>query len=393
MRVAVVVNCLKLGGMERAAVNLAEAFEADQHESHLILLKKRKQEIEVSPKVNLHLFNLKKMVLFSGIGCLWFILSKIMNIAFRKTFPHFFAYAEAMAFRYKLKQLEKQFGRFDLVVFRGQGTFGQIWPMKDERFVFVCESIQNKTLYGVQSKWIFNGLFAHRNMVCVSKGAKESFDDLIATHDIPCRSVRTISNPNDFMQIKQKADQTLSESVSHSKPFILGLGRLVPLKNFQLLIQAYAITREKYQITHDLVIVGSGPERENLEAEVAKLDLQDCVFFKGMQENPFPWYKCADLFVLSSQSEGLGMVLIEALACGTKVVATDCPGGVRDIMSGELTHFLCEQNAESMAEKMIQALSFQSTDLYQKEVAQIMSRFDQETIVNQYIDTFLLHKG
>ena len=85
----------------------------------------------------LHLFDLKKWVLLTGVGSLWFLICKLINIFFRKTFPHFFAYAQAIAFRYKLRKLEKKNGRFDLIVFRGQGTFGQIWPFKDDRFVFM----------------------------------------------------------------------------------------------------------------------------------------------------------------------------------------------------------------------------------------------------------------
>ncbi len=62
--------------------------------------------------------------------------------------------------------------------------------------------------------------------------------------------------------------------------------------------------------------------------------------------------KHAELFVLSSKFEGLGIVLFEALACGTPILSVDCPGGVRDIFKGELEPYLCEHNADALAEKM-----------------------------------------
>ncbi|WP_153445924.1 glycosyltransferase [Vibrio algicola] len=391
MKVAVVVSCLKLGGMERVAVNLADAFAHSGHDSHLMYLKDRKKQIQPrNEAVSLHLFDLKKWVLMTGIGALWFVMCKLLNVLFRKTFPHFFAYAQAIAFRYKLRQLEKKDGRFDLIIFRGQGTFGQIWPMRDKRFVFVCESVQNKNLYAGLSKWIFSSLYENRNVVCVSEGSKASFLDLTKEHQIHCNKVVKISNPNDYQMIRQDALQPIKAELFPPRPYILSLGRLVPLKNISLLIQAYHYARHHFGLEQDLVIVGEGKDREQLEKKVAELGLTQYVFFKGAQSNPFPWYKQADLFVLSSKSEGLGMVLIEALACGVKVVSTDCPGGVRDIMQGKLIQFLAEQNASSLAEKIHLALEPSPNKPLKDDIDKALINFDQEFIVKQYRQEFIL---
>ena len=391
MRIAIVVNCLKLGGMERVAVNLADAFASNGDESHLIYLKNR--PIEVKPRnkdVNLHLFNLKQSVFFTVIGAFWFVICKVLNAFFKKTFPHFFAYATALAFHFKLKTLEREIGDFDLIIFRGQGTFGQVWPLKDKRFVYVCESIQNKWLYSRLSKQIFSSLFGSRNVVCVSEGAKESFVDLTLEHNIHCQKILKISNPNDYVRIKKESNELIDSKFFHSKPYILGLGRLVPLKNFSLLIKAYHYLKVNDLIFQDLVIVGDGKDRENLEKCVQELNMTDCIFFKGAQTNPFPWYKHADLFVLSSQSEGLGMVLIEALACNTKVVSTNCPGGITEIMKGELTQFLCHQNIEHMAEKIHFALNYEVNTEFEDDVTKVLKQFDQRAIVEQYKQSFLI---
>ncbi|AWY02102.1 glycosyl transferase [Marinomonas primoryensis] len=392
MKIAVVVNCLKVGGMERVACNLSDAFAKQGHDTHLIYLKNRKVDVSPNdPRVTLHLFALQRMVVLSGIGCIWLVLCKLLNVIFRKTFVLFFAYAEAIAFSYKLKQLEKKVGRFDLIVFRGQGTFSHIWPLQDPRFVFVCESMQNKIHYGAHSKRIFSWLFSNRRMVCVSEAATSSFIDLIQTYNIPCKSVLTISNPNDYEKIRQDASITSDGIDYHTKPYILGLGRLVDGKNFPLLIDAYHYAREHFDIQQDLVIVGEGRERATIEKKIKQLGLEASVFLKGQQSNPFPWYKGADVFVLSSKSEGLGMVIIEALACGTPVVATNCPGGVSDIMQGELSHYLAEQTVISLAEKIALALEKEKPVAWGQDVAKSLEKFDGEFIVKQYCDAYLSH--
>lgn len=389
MRVAVVVNSLKMGGMERVACSLTDAFAKQGHESHLIYLKNRKVEITPSqPNVTWHLFDLQKTVLLSGVGVIWMLICRLLNVMFRKTFAMFFAYAEALVFAYKLKRLEKKVGHFDLIVFRGHGTFSHIWPLKDKRFVFVCESTQNKVHFGAYSKRIFTLLFSHRRMVCVSDGAKESFMDLIESFDIPCESVRTISNPNDYEKIRQESRHLIDGVEYHKKPYILGLGRLVPGKNVPLLIDAYHYARQHYDVQQDLVIVGEGREREKIKQKIKQLGLEECVFLKGQQNNPFPWYQQADLFVLSSKSEGLGMVLIEALACATPVVATNCPGGVGDILQGKLQDFLAEQTPESLAEKMAKALQEETSSELEADIAKALEQFDEEYIVGQYIQAY-----
>lgn len=387
MKIAVIVSTLKIGGMERVAVNLADAFHEAGHTTDLIYFKNRKKEM--SPRntnIPVRLFNLKKSVLCSGIGMFWFIICKLMNILFRKTFPIWFAYAESIAFKRQLKNLENKNGKFDLIIFRGQGTFEHIWSVQDNRFVYVCENVQKKQMYGKLSKWIFHKLFQHRNVVCVSNGALTSFIDMTSTHQIATNKAITLNNPNDFTKIKEDANSF--KQALHHKPFILGLGRLVPQKNFSLLVEAYHRAISLYKIEHDLIIVGAGKDLNNIKAVVEKLKLSERVHFKGQQKKPFSWYQQADLFVLSSKFEGLGMVLIEALACETKVVSTDSKGGVRQIMNGQLAPFLAQETPESLAERIHYALQQQWDDSFTDFVRQTLKKFDGKIIVKHYIQEF-----
>jgi glycosyltransferase involved in cell wall biosynthesis len=115
-------------------------------------------------------------------------------------------------------------------------------------------------------------------------------------------------------------------------PVILAAGRLTRQKDFPTLLRAFAQLVRRTEAR--LIVIGEGEERDTVERLVEELGIADRVALPGFVANPYAWMKGARLFVLSSRWEGFGNVLAEALACGTPVVATDCPSGPRDILAG-----------------------------------------------------------
>jgi len=112
---------------------------------------------------------------------------------------------------------------------------------------------------------------------------------------------------------------------------VLTVGNLKAVKNHRLLLNAFA----KLCIpTARLMLVGEGSERGALSALAQELGMSDRVIFAGYINDPTPFYCSADLFVLSSDYEGFGNVLIEAMASGLSIVSTDCPSGPREILKG-----------------------------------------------------------
>jgi glycosyltransferase involved in cell wall biosynthesis len=117
----------------------------------------------------------------------------------------------------------------------------------------------------------------------------------------------------------------------HRRSNILFVGRLSPEKRVDLLLEAFSTLRDR--IDANLVIIGDGPERERLEGLTFRLGCANRVEFRGFLPDPSSeMYRFATL-VLCSDFEGLGIVLIEALANGCNVVATDCPAGPREILA------------------------------------------------------------
>lgn len=122
-------------------------------------------------------------------------------------------------------------------------------------------------------------------------------------------------------------------------PVILGIGRMAQQKNFPLLLRAFAILRKHTDAR--LVIVGGDQSstdqvvyQESLQRLARELGIDDCIDLVGYQSNPQKYLEASRVFVLSSDYEGFGNVLVEALLAGCPVVSTDCPSGPAEILDG-----------------------------------------------------------
>jgi glycosyltransferase involved in cell wall biosynthesis len=115
-------------------------------------------------------------------------------------------------------------------------------------------------------------------------------------------------------------------------PVVVGAGRLHPQKDFVTLMRAFAHVRRQRPLR--LMVLGEGHERPELEALSRELGVAADVELPGFLDNPFPYVKRAAVFVLSSRYEGMPNALLQAMAFGTPVVSTDCPGGPREVLQG-----------------------------------------------------------
>lgn len=165
-------------------------------------------------------------------------------------------------------------------------------------------------------------------LVAVSAGVAQDLRGLGLADD----RIHVVHNPVDQERLRHLAriGPTLQEI--ESTPYVIALGRLTEAKDYPFLLRAYAASRLLH--SHRLVIVGEGEQRDMLESLVRKLGLADRVLLPGALDNPFRVLAGAALLVLSSCWEGYPNVLLEALALGVPVVATDCTHGPREILDG-----------------------------------------------------------
>lgn len=161
-------------------------------------------------------------------------------------------------------------------------------------------------------------------MIAPSTGVGE---DLRQHAGVTAEQLHVVPNPIVNAAFERLAAEPLDDPwLDAAAPsVILGAGTLAPRKDFATLLRAFARLRAERPCR--LVILGEGRERARLEALAGELGVGADVRLPGYVTNPYPWMRRADVFALTSRREGSGAVLVEALACGTPVVATDCPSG------------------------------------------------------------------
>ena len=218
-----------------------------------------------------------------------------------------------------------------------------------------------------------------KKIITVSRGIEKKLNN-----QFNLKKTKTIHNPIDLNLINKK--------LLYPKPFgfdyILAVGRLSREKGFDILINAFAKLNFKNKIK--LIILGEGKERKNLEKLIDELDLKNQVLLCGVVDNPFIYMKYANFFILPSKSEGFPIVLLEALACGIPVIATNCETGPSEIIENEKNGLLIPvEDEEALKDKMEKL--FYDNELYMKlktNARRSIKKFDIKNIVQEWIELF-----
>lgn len=171
------------------------------------------------------------------------------------------------------------------------------------------------------------------------------------------------------------------------KQIVLAAGQLMPVKAFHKLIQAFHCICDK-EPGWELVILGDGPEKENLQNLCARLQLNDKVHLLGACGNLADWYGLAKIFVLTSEAEAHGCVLTEAMAHGTAVIAFDCPVGPRNIITHEVDGILVENgNVSELAKEMLRLIRDENKrNFLARNGLQVIDKYNVAKIARQHLD-------
>lgn len=168
-------------------------------------------------------------------------------------------------------------------------------------------------------------------IVAVSRGL---ISELATVFRCDPNDVHLIHNPvigADF-QARRDAPLAIDWPTRDNRPVVGFFGRLEPQKNVELLVRAFAALGANYEAY--LLIVGSGSERHMLGELASRLGIGQRIYFEPFIDNPFPIMRRCRVTVLPSRYEGYPNVLVEAMACGCQVIATDCPHGPKEILQG-----------------------------------------------------------
>lgn len=217
-------------------------------------------------------------------------------------------------------------------------------------------------------------------VIAVSEGVKE---DICRLGRFPEARVKVIYNPSATGVSPHRESQIIREKLwgNGFAHHVLSVGTLKAQKDHETLIRAFASLPA--DLNAKLTILGEGPLRAKLEKLITELGLQSRIAMPGFVTDPYPWFRSADLFVLSSQWEGFGNVIVEALECGVPVVSTDCPSGPAEILdNGRYGKLVPTNDPAAMAAAM------STTLLEPRDREALMNRakaFSVRNIADQYL--------
>ncbi len=352
-----VLNNLNGGGAERVIVNIANGFVKNGIEVHLLLGKNEgPYSTLLHPKITLHELNTTSLLGY---------VIKLFPFLKGKKYSHIFTASDYTAAALNIVQLFSK-RKFKIICTIHYDIEKQIatYPIKSQ--------ILTKLIYKfllVKADWIIGVSDA---LVCTIK-------NFIKNDKI---KVIRIYNPVFDDTIFELAKDSTNQEVKH-KYTIISIGRLDKGKNQQLLIEAVNILIKKgFDIL--VYLIGEGSERSNLENLIHQYQLEEHVILLGYQNNPFKYLNQADLLVSSSNYEGFGNTIVEALALGINVLSTNCSGGPMEILNHGEYGWICDvDDSVDMSMKMEVALK------NPKSKAILMQRatlYHADCIIQQYLN-------
>ncbi|MCS3677799.1 glycosyltransferase involved in cell wall biosynthesis [Salinibacter ruber] len=358
LKIGLYIPTLNGGGAQRVALNLAKGFVGHDCDVNLILVKQKgelKDDIPVGvdvvnlnanrsltsiPKLALH-FRKEKydlVISFMNYVNICAIAASVISLTSHKVIV-----TEHTTVSRSLKAMKKIKG------WRRSKLIQYLYPIAD-------------------------------HVTAVSEGAAE---DLKRVGNL--QNVHAIPNPISVEGARRGIQEGKAAHpwFEEDDPVVMGAGRLAEVKGFSTLIRSLRHVRDR-GVNARLVIIGEGEERENLERLIRDLGLEKCVRLPGFVNNPSTYMRAADVFVLSSRWEGFGNVLVEAMACGTPVVSTNCPNGPAEILeNGKWGHLVPVGDQKALAEAIIDV--FESRRAHPVQHIKRAGDFSTRKIAKQYL--------
>ncbi len=251
--------------------------------------------------------------------------------------------------------------------------------------VHVSENLAGTRLGGLK-RLLHRALYpCAQGIVAVSRGVQE---DLRRRFGAPPALVRVIHNACDVAEVARRAGDAPDVDLDWQCPTVIAVGRLARQKGLPDLLRAFASVARARPCR--LLVLGEGEAREDLLREAAALGIQERVLLLGFRANPFAYMRRSRVLVLSSLWEGFPHVLLEAMACGTPVVSTDCPSGPGEIIAHGVNGLLVPvRDPAALAGALLQVLDSESLrDRLARAGLARARQFAPDVIVPQYEDAF-----
>ena len=357
-KILIIIPNFESGGAERVHVNLANKWTENCNVAFVVMQKKGPLIKILNKKIKI--FNTKN----KRINELIFPLVKI----FKNFKPDIVVSAMWPLTSISLISKIFAFSKFDIYfVEHCKLSGGYLIDIKSNNFI---NKLIIRTTYRFAKK-----------IICVSECVKK---DLISITNLSPSKFSVIFNPVYFNKKIQYNENNYSNFFKGSRYKVIGVGTLKKQKDFKTLIMSFALVIKK--IDASLVIIGDGPEKNNLINLIKELNIGDKVTLYGFDNNTYPWFKTADLYVHSAIYDGLPLTILESLLTGTPVVSTKSECGPEEILEyGKFGELVEVSNVNMLAKAIVNKL-VQDND--KNLLIKRASEFSLTKISNKYLELF-----
>lgn len=314
------------------------------------------------------------------------------NLPFRESFSKYYNYlARVLCDRIPRKMMYKLFihKKYDIEVACDDAftarLIGGSTNKKSKKILWehmdVMKDVSSATYFSLKKvRWFFSPF---DKIVGVSKDCEKKFIEKYGFED----KTMYIYNPVDVAEVEKKSKAFTVEEFQNGRFHMIAVGSCVKVKGFDRLVRVCEKLRSE-GLDFDLLIIGEGPEKEKIQAQIDAAGLADRITLLGYKENPYPYIKAADLLICSSIHESYSLVIAESLIVGTPVISTECTGPGELLDNGKYG-MLVENTEQGIYDGLRQLTGCPDTLRYYKEqTGHRKNFFDVEKSIKAWEELF-----
>ena len=381
-KILIRIGSLRHGGAEKVLVTFLKNLPKDKYEIDLLLnLYSGKYLAEVPDWINVLYLNKGEMITTNRIQDIPKKAYRVLYQKLLKTFPKIL-YSTIL----KNKKYDVEFAAI-------HGMRDDILnsPIKFSKKIVWIHNDLRKTEFHNYTDEEIRKFFGFDKIMVISEHIQKDFENLAKNESEKSKIVR-IYNPIDTEEILRKSDASTPlsmtnhylSSIIHHTTFV-SVGTVFPQKGFDRLLKVHKkLLEEGYP--HRIKIIGDGYDFENIKTLKTELGVDKTAEMLGFTDNPYPYFKAADFYVLSSRYEGFPTVLFEAITLKKNIIATDV-SGVQEMLENGKLGLIVENSEQGIYEGMKKALTNpESFQQYQENLKDYQMPFNLENSVNKIME-------
>lgn len=369
-KILIIIPSLIAGGAERVLVNLLRTIDRSKYEISLFL-GENKGELRKDIPEDVKIFHIYRNKFLRKISELFYaklgtpLLLKLFGRKIKGNFDVGISFLDSIASEFLFYN--------NAIITKKAIVIHSSYKSYDNYMKFIK---------GAYRKRLINRYSKVDTIISVAEEALSEFKELFG--EFP--DMRVIYNPMNIHDIKEKANDS-TQILKHSDGLkIVAVGNLLPVKGYDLLFEACEILKNK-NVDFHLTVLGEGFLREELERLIQNLDLHDNITLKGFVRNPYPYVKDADIYVMTSVSEGLPTALCEALILGKPSLTVNVPG-CREVVGNSEYGILVERTKKGIADGILQLCASDMRAYYHEKALERAKIFNDEIAIGQYYNIF-----